>query len=343
MAPKKISPKSKKFLMSLSSRAKNTITICTWMLKNLLKGELEIRPMLNEKEFPILYGKKLQNSGDVLCLKNFYPHSNYKDDSMEQVIYKELFLNGPKIIGQSFTLTSTNTDYLNQEFNFQITGTYENNKLEPSNVCYISMSDFDKIAKDYSTMSGENDENGNIIYIPNPYKYLMLQVDSYQNIDEVLQNLTTKGFSYDYAVTTNDQFIALLIYIPIFISIIVIIISLNITYSFLRKKNTYNQKTYGILKSLGFTNFMIYKLELLENIIIFLISFLISLVIYLFGCWFIQTNLLIEFVYNNYALKIPWVYLVIFLFIFIFLIKLIETYLITKTLNNNSIKNLLKK
>ena len=205
------------------------------------------------------------------------------------------------------------------------------------------MSDFDKIAKDYSTMSGENDENGNIIYIPNPYKYLMLQVDSYQNIDEVLQNLTTKGFSYDYAVTTNDQFIALLIYIPIFISIIVIIISLNITYSFLRKKNTYNQKTYGILKSLGFTNFMIYKLELLENIIIFLISFLISLVIYLFGCWFIQTNLLIEFVYNNYALKIPWVYLVIFLFIFIFLIKLIETYLITKTLNNNSIKNLLKK
>lgn len=308
----------------------------------LSKGELVIKPLLVEDGIKIVKGEKIKNSGESICPNNLYPHDIYTNDSSKKVIYKELYLKGKDILGKEFTLYSSNTDYLNQAFNFKITGTYQNNQLEEPNICYIPVNDFDKLKENYSTTSISVDIYGNKTITPNYYKDLMIIIDSYENINEVINTLTDMGYGYDQAITFDEVYQKLMIYVPLFIAIIIMIISINIIYSFLRKKTNYNRNTYGILKSIGYNNKTIYKLELLENIIIFFISFIIAFIIYIIGCQIVTNTILIEMLYQNYMLKIPWHYLLVLIIIFILLIKLIEMHLLKKHLKS-SIKTLLEK
>lgn len=308
----------------------------------LLASKLEIRPLLNKNYVNIKKGKNLSRAGEIICPVNFYPHSEFENPkSSKKVLYKSLMINGKKEIGKTLSFNSENPDYLNQVFKFRIVGAYKNNKIEPMNICYVSTSDFDQLVSNYYPVDSRIDENGNVISNQGEYKDLMVIVDKYQNISTVMKELEEKGYASEPIMTLDESFLNYLIYIPMFIAIITIIICFAIIYSFLRKKNYHNQKKYGILKSLGYTNNMIYKIEILENILIFIISSLIAIIIYSIISYLLQNTILVEFIYNNYTVKVPWCYLILFFILFAILIIKSEKYLLKISLKN-SIKELLK-
>ena len=124
-------------------------------------------------------------------------------------------------------------------------------------------------------------------------------------------------------------------YIPLLLCIIVIIITLNIVYAFLLKKCNYNKKNYGILKSCGYTNKEIINVEKCGTIIVFFISCLISLIIYFIIYFIAQNTILVEFVYNNYTLPIPYLYLILLVAIFLLVFIKFENRIITKILDKD--------
>ena len=118
--------------------------------------------------------------------------------------------------------------------------------------------------------------------------------------------------------------------------------SLNIIYSFISKKIKYRLHSYGILKALGYSKKAIISIDLLENVLVFLISFIISFIIYLIAYIILMNTILVEFTYESVMIKIPFLYIIPFIIVFIGMIILICKIKLNKTLKvstNEILKN----
>lgn len=299
---------------------------------NSTNGILTIKALLKNEDVDINHGKNIENEGDVICPSKFYPHSIYIGDSFQQEIIDSLFLKDQDIINKTFKIESENEKYLGKSLTFNIVGTYLNKELEELNTCYVSKSDFDKLFSDYEYSSGYIDENGNNIIENYEYNSLIVRVDNYKNIDEVINSLTKINFPPISFFTLDEQMLNYMTYIPLFICLIIAIICVNIIYSFFKKKNRYNSKYYGILKSQGYTNQNICQLEAMEGLSVYLISIIVSLIFYAIVFVVVQKTLLVEFLYNNYYLSIPLLYLFLIILMFAILIIFVVRHLTFKTL-----------
>lgn len=305
----------------------------TYKGKNFIDGKIYLLPLLKEDDIKIKLGRNLENEGEAVCSQKFYPKSLYTD-SFVKLIDNSSIMYGKEIINKNFRI-ELNEDNNSIEKDFKIVGTYNNKELTELNICYISKLDYDKIANNYKTISGYIDENGNEVFVKNPYTSSIVRVDNYKNMDNVIKELDNLGYASIKVLTQDEQFLGYMINIPLFIALIVIIIAINIIYNFIKKKSKYNRFNYGILKTCGFTNNDILKLTFKENLLLYIISLIISLIIYFIGFIIIQKVLLVEFIYMNYNLKVPYFYLLIFIISFIILISLFGKKITTKTLNNN--------
>lgn len=302
-----------------------------------IPGLINMKALVNKNDIVIVDGRNIENSGEAVCSKKFYPHSVYKSEySLDTNINKTLFIDGKKILNKKFHFESANADLNNKNFEFKIVGTYENIMFDPANTCYVSISDYDNLSSKYLSYSKDTDENGNEIINYQNFEDLVIRVDKSSNIDKVFKELEGNGFSGDVIMTWDTKLLSLIKTIPIFISLITIVISFNILYSFINKKNKYYNHEYGILKASGYTDKNITSLNIIENCIITSISILISLILY-FICYSVVTNIyLTELIYNNYYLPIPYSYILAIIALVYLIVILITKYMTKKTLRNST-------
>lgn len=134
-------------------------------------------------------------------------------------------------------------------------------------------------------------------------------------------------------LTIDEEKLTSLTYIPMFICTIIIIISITIIYNFYNTKTYNERKRYGILKSIGYNNKQIIDISVLEEIIIYIISIILSFIIYVIGYKIIVNKYLYEYIYENFIIPIPYMYLIIFILLTAVYVIIIVKYIIKKRIN----------
>lgn len=287
--------------------------------REYMESSITLKTFLTEDDAKIIKGNKLKNSGDMICPKKFYPYSIYIGDEYDGFtpkLYKSLIINGNDLVGKNVV---TNKDA--KEYKFNIVGSFQNNVLEELDVCYVSKEDFDLFRDDCEMYASGDDGQDECIR----YNSLMVRVDNYNNVIEVENKLRDLGFSPIRKFTYDEESLAAMTSIPLFISSIIIIISITIIYNFFRKKSINNQFDQGVLKSLGYTKKNIIYLNELEVTIIYIITILASFILYLIIYYFAMNVYLGEVSYNNIDLPIPILYMSLFsLFLYRYTIMVIK-------------------
>lgn len=271
----------------------------------LSDGIILIKALLND-DIKIMSGKNITANNEMICSNYFYPHE-YDDK-----LYSEQFLKGKDIINKKITVDSDNEDSVGEKVSLNIVGTYKNKYSEEANTCYVNIETYDKITSKYNGRSLEYDENGDLTSIEyNKYENYIVVVDDIKNMQDVENKLNELGIGYEEVFRIKLEFINILYTVPIFVAIIIVIISVSLLYNFIKKKIYYRTNNIGLLKSFGYTNKDISKIYIYENIFIVFFSFIISLIIYLLALKYLSYNFLAEVTYNSYILEIPVLYIIL--------------------------------
>ncbi|MDE6141677.1 MAG: hypothetical protein K2G03_03645, partial [Bacilli bacterium] len=219
--------------------------------------ELFIKPLLDSNE---LSNKKI-GKNELIC-SNYIMTVNQETEEYNGIINTKKYLGKTiKYNDQSLKLTDT----FSSRINF--------NRL---NTCYVSKETYEEIGEYLEERSSET-----------------IRIDKKENINSIKSELFAKGLSVEMKYE-NGQ-INLFILISICIALIITIISFTILYNFIKKKTIYRLKRYGILKTSGYKDKDIVKLEIIENTIILATSFTISYIIFIFAYKNIIISILSEF------------------------------------------------
>lgn len=267
---------------------------------NKSSNHVYITPLIEKEEITLINGKNLKNKNDMLCPNNFYPY-DFKD-----IIDTKNYLKGKEVLNKTVTI--------NNEV-FTIVGTYDAPKIRNTTYnCYISEKDFQKLITDHNNIT--------------------IRVDKLENRNLVIQELKNMGYN-----NINTQYINFnnnLIYTGITIILIILFISFAIIYNFTKKKIRYHLNNYGILKASGYKNKQLFHIELLENLIIGTICFMISTIsfIIVYNSIVTNINILNIAVYNSeITLEINYFYIFISYITILILIYIATKYLTHKYLN----------
>ena len=307
-----------------------------------LTGYVNFFPLHYSNEIEVIEGRNIKNNNEAVCPVNFYPHSVYESEQSTTIkIYPNYYLKKDKILGRTFIIPSNNEN--NSDINVEIVGLYSTkSNLKSINTCYISLNDYAKLASPYSAIITSTYPDGTEETEYVEHKGNMVIVDDYKNVSKVKDEIIKMDFSVYEAMYLEEETLSFMIIVPLLISIIVIILSLNIIYSFISKKIKYRLHSYGILKALGYSKKAIISIDLLENVLVFLISFIISFIIYLIAYIILMNTILVEFTYESVMIKIPFLYIIPFIIVFIGMIILICKIKLNKTLKvstNEILKN----
>lgn len=325
---------------SVSSKFLSFLINAKPLVKSNLENYILFKPLLSQDDIKIIDGKNIENSKEVICPNNFYPYDLYIDENLSiKKIYYDKFLDGKDFIGKSIAVSSNlGEEEKNFIADFKIVGVYDNKDTNNEGaVCYISMNDFDRMQSNIIGISHTVWTDGHETDEKEYYQGKLVRVDNYKNMEEVINKLQNMGFSVTKVVTMDEGLMNLMFYIPLFIVLIILLITFNIIYNFLKKKSEYYAKNIGILKANGYKEKELLKINKLENIIIMFISLIISLNIYL-AIFILIKHFFYELVYYNYSLKIPVVYILGISIILIISINIISEFIFKKTINKDVIE-----
>ena len=304
-------------------------------------GYVEIYPLLPSNDITIIEGRNIENNYEAICPINFYPHNVYLNQNTNTMkIYPKYYMDSDDIIGKRFVISSENEE--NSDITVEVVGLYDpEENLKSISSCFISMQDYDQIINPYSMILTSYDENGNK-YVENiEYSGNMVVVDDYDNVESVKRSIEEMGFSVNNAFHIDEEILKTIFTIPLLVSLIVIILSLNILYSFINKKMKYRLHKYGILRTLGYNKKFIVSIDTWENLFVFLGSFIIAFLLYLTIYFVLSQTLLIELTYDNFILHFPILFILGLIALFVITIIGICKHKLKKILNL-SINELLK-
>lgn len=293
-------------------------------------GVISLKALKKNSDVKIKKGRNIKNNYELICSDTFYPHE------IDGKIYKNLFLNSNDIINKKINLFSQNEDLNNKKISLNIVGTYQNKYEEYANTCYTNIETFDELTSKYNGSNITYDEYGNEqLQEPSEYQDYIIRIDSKDNADQVLAELRNMKLNVDRIYYIDTSYLDMLYFIPLFISIIIILITLLIIYNFISKKIINRLNKVGIMKAIGYEDKDIINLNIIENIIIILLSSVISFIIYLITFNSLKYTLLAEVTYGSYILNIPYLVIILSIVIFSFISSLFvkKSYKKTKNLN----------
>ena len=313
------------------------------------KGYIGIKAVVEENSIKIVDGRNIKNDKELLIPSVFYPHGEFTDDGKAEII-KDNFIDGKDWIGKQIILASSKDypfrmlypeyndpadkkedeklreeyeekilkPYLEkqQKYSYTIVGTFDSsyNMLE-RNIVFVSKDDLDDIKNDIKGGTGHKEEDGTYTFNAEKYDDRMIIVDNYKNVKYVQEELTKMGFSNTIVRSFDEIQYKLLTYVPLSVAIIVLFVAIKLMKKFISKK--YNNIHYelGIFKALGYNNNQISKIELYENIAITIIGIIISFILFLvaFNVIIKVVPVLIETEYYSVTIRIPYLYISIFI------------------------------
>lgn len=294
------------------------------------KSTIYIKPLIKENDIEIKKGKGLNNKYEMVCPDTFYPYE------YNEKMYKNFFLPKSKYLNKTITLKSENEDYEGKEIDLTIVGTFKNKYGETANTCYTDFDTFNEISSKYGVCSYGYDIEGNLVYEDcNEYTDYILRVDKRENNKKVEKELKNMNVQFDIAGGLDPTILNMVYTVPLFVSIIVSLLTILILYNFITKKNIKRAKNIGILKAMGYEDEVIIKLNINENIIITIISAIISFIIYAIVLNNLRYTLLAEVTFNNFILSIPYLYIILTLIVTILIIILIVKSNLKKIFKNS--------
>lgn len=281
-------------------------------------GIVNLKPLLIPEDLEIKVGKNITNELETICHTHFNPFfDQFNYSSANNFFYRD-----KEIINKEFNVQSR---YSENIYSFKIVGTFISHNLSSIDTCYISVNDFDKIKSNISASSGDT---------PIYYNDLIVIVDDVANLEIVKKELTNLGY-YPFSAYTLDNSYKYMITIPLFICLIISIVTFNILYNFLNKKIKYQSKSLGILKCVGYKNKVIFRYEVIENLILLGISIIISFIFCFISFLIINNVLLLEFKHLTLSINMPFIYILLFLITLIFIIIILIYYFLKKMLKFN--------
>lgn len=285
--------------------------------------------------------------GEIVCPPKFYPYSLTKSVFNMNVLKSDKIIDTSKEIGKSYDLveyrwkTGKNIDVKESKYDndisLKVVGTYDNKySFDSMDTCYTSFDTFDlfRDCEFYTTAKYEE----NYFHYCEPYHGRVLTVDSKDNVSDVISKLEANGFQ-TYVKGKTEINITSYLY-PILMSVVTSILSIVIVLLYINKKCINKQNSYAILQAHGFNNKQIINIELLDNIIIYTIGFVLSLLAYyLLQIYFIKT-IFSGYLFFGQSFDIPYlmilnVYILINSIIYIF-----TKYKISKILKKDIMLNL---
>lgn len=202
--------------------------------------------------------------------------------------------------------------------------------------CYTNPSTFDNYNN--CELYTEYNYNGETKNFCNIYLGVSVRVDSLNNVSAVENELKNQGFEiyeYDHAVFNRSYYV-----IPLYISSCSLIVLIIIFILFIRKKCIYKKFNCALMQSQRFTNIAIIKIELLENTLLFLTSYIIGIILYVILQYILSKNLLSSFAFYGYPLSIPIIYIIFVYILFNIFICSLIILIVNKYLKKNIIVNL---
>ncbi|MBO5475598.1 MAG: hypothetical protein J5982_03715 [Bacilli bacterium] len=286
-----------------------------------LQGEVSLNPILDKKNLIITKGKMAKGKNEAICSDVFFPYE-IEENNGKTIFNKNRLIYAKDIINKSFSIVSEE----NETFTFKIVGAYNseinNNYL---NSCYISKEVFKKIAPEYNGGSTRyNEETGEMVFVPTKRTGKIVLVDDYENVQKVQKEISKIGLSSQPASELNKEYVDLLTYVPIFASIIITLVFIIILESYLSKKIKYNCKSYAILKSIGYNQKNIKTIDFIENILLLIISWIFTIIIYIIVFNYIKYVYYAEYIYDGTILHfsiIPIILTIILMLTFLIIVN----------------------
>lgn len=264
--------------------------------------DLTIIPLIDKNEI-----NKDINNNEIVC-------SNYLL-TLDEEGKIESILNTKKILNETIKIN---------DISLKLISTYNSHyNMTSSDTCYVSKDTYDKLTE----------------YQEDDYSHI-IRVDNIENVANIKSELVSNNLS-SIVKYENGEF-QLFILISIFIALIIIIITLTILYNYIKKKTLYRLKRYGILKTCGYKDKNIINVEVLENTIISLLSFIISFLIFIPLYKITTINILYEFLYESIITYDIPIIIPIISFLFGIILTIISTHNLLKKYFKNDISIMLE-
>ncbi len=222
-------------------------------LPNLVKG----------RDFPT------QDGNYIICPKNFYP--NGSETAIKELDYSSK-IDIESYIGKDLNFVYPDL-YKNQDYELKLKliGIYENNNSNiDESTCYTT----EKVLHEIFINQNKNDE----YFDESLYQNYFIQVDEIENIEKVIEELQSLGFSYENVSTINYDYFENIFTniksISIILSVIIIMSIIAIKY----KYNKENYEYYKLLSYIGYSTKRILVINFLSTILILITSFFTSLI-----------------------------------------------------------------
>lgn len=244
-------------------------------------------------------------TGVAICPEHFLP-SIYDENFVGK---ENIFLDGNKLIGQTFT--TSNLVYKSDEIiykDFKIIGVYDAIASGyNANYCFVSGQDIAKLYEATRSKLNTNNLDAHLVV-----------VDDMKNIDNVIKELGKIGFEATPYGIINDELLSKINIICLVITIIMIGSVLILSIFYTKKKLLYMSNEIGMLKVLGYKN---YKIKLISVMQIFWISFMafvLGIVIFELIFLIIHAMFYNYFIYNfNILTHYLYAYLIALIIIFV--------------------------
>lgn len=292
-------------------------------------------PLLDGIDLKMVRGKKEINNGEMICPVNFYPYEvnefneinkteeNEQEFKMKKKIIKSAMINEKDLVGKTLNTKYPKNDEQYEYQDFKVVGTYDQKyTMNSLNNCYITKEDFFEISSFQNQKIKE-------------YSGVMVLIDDYKNISFVHQELDKLKYVYEDHQEVDAEEKLFFAYAPMFITIIIILVAINIIYNFNSKKIKARVRSYALLKSLGYGNKTIEINEILENVICYLISFAISLIIFIICFINIKINFMASYVVSGYLINIPIFPIGAIFVVVLCLLIIINNKLVAKKINKS--------
>ena len=260
-----------------------SIFICQEFIYGKAEGYSIIYP-ITSKVYPELLAGRPINEGEkyvALIPSKIYASSEFR--KVQDPVRDDEYLNGVDFLGQEITVKS---DEDNLEYTFTVVGVYDSDKNNENKKIYIpeetvrEINQLDSYKPEYFRLTIIVDDFKNIEYVKQQMKEKNLTHQSpivqiasqYMESDIVSGNITDATSINMYSLEAIEILInSLLIMIAIILFIIILVTNFN--------KSYLSTTEIGLKKIEGYTNKDIYKISIIENIMLCIISAIIALII----------------------------------------------------------------
>lgn len=278
------------------------VETCENLKNSFTDGHIKIKP-INTKTCPeVISGRKISETDRyVIILPNkIYADSNYRDYT--NPISEDEYINGETLLNKKISIKFTPDNTNSFEKEFLVVGIYDSQKYNNTKTPYVPI----QIIKEL---------NKQINYIPN-YFQMEITVDDVTNIEETLKlldekniisknklekeaentlanNISKTEYNISQSLNLSIETMEIIKKLIIFLFIISVIILLFVLLTTNINKSYLETTELWILKVEGYTNKDIQKITIIENILICIISILISIII------FVLLRSIVNFVIEN--------------------------------------------